>query len=208
MNREYKDKEKLNKRLEIFESSIPTEDKLNLLKNYSLEKELNLLDLVFESKNIAKIELTKDSLKINDLIDLKSPNFYEVGDSIKTNPVDLLAMINMISIEEASEMYNKIESRQNNLNNKLFDLDKNEVMNILKKGPQYSLKSEDILKDFNIIIDDEMYQNRKIEIDSLEKVLDRDIKEQDRLSRKSLDVLKDKSLTDDFPIKKYGGPEL
>ncbi|WP_019139337.1 hypothetical protein [Peptoniphilus timonensis] len=208
MNREYKDKEKLNKRLEIFESSIPTEDKLNLLKNYSLEKELNLLDLVFESKNIAKIELTKDSLKINDLIDLKSPNFYEVGDSIKTNPVDLLAMINMISIEEASEMYNKIESRQNNLNNKLFDLDKNEVMNILKEGPQYSLKSEDILKDFNIIIDDEMYQNRKIEIDSLEKVLDRDIKEQDRLSRESLDVLKDKSLTDDFPIEKYGGPEL
>ena len=167
-----------------------------------------MLDLVFESKNIAKIELTKDSLKINDLIDLKSPNFYEVGDSIKTNPVDLLAMINMISIEEASEMYNKIESRQNNLNNKLFDLDKNEVMNILKEGPQYSLKSEDILKDFNIIIDDEMYQNRKIEIDSLEKVLDRDIKEQDRLSRESLDVLKDKSLTDDFPIEKYGGPEL
>lgn len=208
MNRKYKDKEKLNKRLEIFESSIPTEDKLNLLKDYSLEKELNLLDLVFESKNIAKIELTKDSLKINDLIDLKSPNFYEVGDSIKTNPVDLLAMINMISIEEASEMYNKIESRQNNLNNKLFDLDKNEVMNILKEGPQYSLKSEDILKYFNIIIDDEMYQNRKIEIDSLEKVLDRDIKEQDRLSRESLDVLKDKSLTDDFPIEKYGGPEL
>lgn len=210
MNRIYKDTEKLDKRLKIFESSISPEEKLKLLKNHELEKSINLLDLVFESKNIKSLELNNDGLMINGLINLKSPNFYEVGNSVKSDPVDLIAIINRIPLEEAREVFEEIKDNPQNLNTKSFDIDKEKALEILKKGEQYSLKSEDILKDFNIIIDDEMYLKRSLEIDDLEKTVDRDMREQERLSREDLDLDKGKdlSLEEDFPIQEYGGPEL
>lgn len=210
MNRSYKDTGKLDKRLKIFESSISPEEKLNLLKDYELEKNINLLDLVFESKNIKSLELNNVGLKINGLINLKSPNFYEIGNNVKSDPVDLIAMINRIPLEEAKEIFEDIKRNPQNLNTRLFDIDKDKALEILKKGEQYSLKSEDILKDFNIIIDDGMYLNRSIEIDDLEKTVERDTREQERLNREDLDLDKGKdlSLEEDFPIQEYGGPEL
>ena len=210
MSRDYKDKDKLDKRLKIFESSIPSEEKLELLKGYDLEENINLLDLVFESKNLENLELNNDSLVINGVINLKSPNYYEIASSIKSDPVDLLAMMNRIPLEEAKEIYEDIKSRKGDLNSRIFDIDKKEVLEALKKGKQYNIKSEDILKDFNIIIDDGMYQKRSLEIDELEKAVDRDMKAQERLGRDDSEIenVKDRSLEDDFPIEKYGGPEL
>lgn len=210
MNKDYKDKEKLDKRLKIFESSIPSEEKLELLKGYDLEENINLLDLVFESKNLENLELSNDSLVINGVINLKSPNYYEISSSIKSDPVDLLAMMNRIPLEEAKEIYEDIKNRKGDLNSRIFDIDKKEVLEALKKGKQYNIKSEDILKDFNIVIDDGMYQKRSLEIDELEKAVDRDMKAQERLGRGDPEIenVKDRSLEDDFPIEKYGGPEL
>lgn len=210
MNRDYKDKDKLDKRLKIFESSIPSEEKLELLKGYDLEENINLLDLVFESKNLENLELNNDSLVINGVINLKSPNYYEIASSIKSDPVDLLAMMNRIPLEEAKEIYEDIKSRKGDLNSRIFDIDKKEVLEALKKGKQHNIKSEDILKDFNIIIDDEMYQKRSLEIDELEKAVDRDMKAQERLGRDDPEIenVKNRSLEDDFPIEKYGGLEL
>lgn len=210
MNKDYKDKEKLDKRLKIFESSIPSEEKLELLKGYDLEENINLLDLVFESKNLENLELNNDSLVINGVINLKSPNYYEISSSVKSDPVDLLAMMNRIPLEEAKEIYEDIKNRKGDLNSRIFDIDKKEVLESLKKGKQYNIKSEDILKDFNIVIDDGMYQKRSLEIDELEKAVDRDMKAQERLGRDDPEIenVKDRSLEDDFPIEKYGGPEL
>lgn len=210
MSRDYKDKDKLDKRLKIFESSIPSEEKLELLKGYDLEENINLLDLVFESKNLENLELNNDSLVINGVINLKSPNYYEIASSIKSDPVDLLAMMNRIPLEEAKELYEDIKNRRGDLNSRVFDVNKEEVLEVLKRGEQYNIKSEDILKDFNIIIDDGMYQKRSLEIDELEKAVDRDMKAQERLGRDDSEIenVKDRSLEDDFPIEKYGGPEL
>lgn len=210
MNKDYKDKEKLDKRLKIFESSMPSEEKLELLKGYDLEENINLLDLVFESKNLENLELNNDSLVINGVINLKSPNYYEISSSVKSDPVDLLAMMNRIPLEEAKEIYEDIKNRKGDLNSRIFDIDKKEVLEALKKGKQYNIKSEDILKDFNIVIDDGMYQKRSLEIDELEKAVDRDMKAQERLGRDDPEIenVKDRSLEDDFPIEKYGGPEL
>lgn len=210
MSRDYKDKDKLDKRRKIFESSIPSEEKLELLKGYDLEENINLLDLVFESKNLENLELNNDSLVINGVINLKSPNYYEIASSIKSDPVDLLAMMNRIPLEEAKEIYEDIKSRKGDLNSRIFDIDKKEALEALKKGKQYNIKSEDILKDFNIVIDDGMYQKRSLEIDELEKAVDRDMKAQERLGRDDPEIenVKDRSLEDDFPIEKYGGPEL
>lgn len=210
MSRDYKDKDKLDKRLKIFESSIPSEEKLELLKGYDLEENINLLDLVFESKNLENLELNNDSLVINGVINLKSSNYYEIASSIKSDPVDLLAMMNRIPLEEAKEIYEDIKNRKGDLNSRIFDIDKKEALEALKKGKQYNIKSEDILKDFNIIIDDGMYQKRSLEIDELEKAVDRDMKAQERLGRDDSEIenVKDRSLEDDFPIEKYGGPEL
>lgn len=210
MSRDYKDKEKLDKRLKIFESSISSEEKLDLLKNYELEENVNLLDLVFESKNLEKLELNSDSLVINGAINLKSPNYYEIANSVKSDPVDLIAMMNKIPLEDAKEIYEDIKNRRGDLNSRIFDIDKGKALEVLKKGKQYNIKSEDILKDFNIVIDDGMYQKRSLEIDELEKAVDRDIKTQERLDRDAPEIesVKDRSLEEDFPIEKYGGPEL
>lgn len=208
MNRDYSDKEKLNKRLEIFETSLPSKEKLDLLDDYKLDRNLNLVDLVFECKNIKDLELKDDFLEINSSIKLTSPNLYQINNSLKSDPVDLLAIIENINREEAQDLYKDILDNKKRLNNKIGNISKDDVFEHLKHAKQYSLRSEDILKDFNIIIDDEMYQKRNLEIDTLEKAVDLDVDKEKEFDNLEIDEDLVKNLEDDFPIEKYGGPEL